>query len=229
MKVKTAYNNQKAKNYNKSRFDSIQGKFTHKLEFFLLQNMLFKVIKKNHKVLEIGCGTGRFIKEFCNCGFRVDGLDASRDMIAIAKTFCKKNKFYHGSVCNLKNIQFKYDIIYSVRLLHILQNIESSVLAIKQMMQALRKNGYLLIEFANDERPFPIFNKSPRFSFRQIAAIAKEKNFQIIAKRSLFISSFSFFYKTPRIVVPLLYFVEKTFALFFHSFGSRGYVLLKKN
>ena len=44
------------------------------------------------KILDIGCGSGKFIVECAKNGAEVYGMDISEEMIEIAKNFCKKNK-----------------------------------------------------------------------------------------------------------------------------------------
>src|SRR5512133_1250423 len=39
-----------------------------------------------HKLLDAGCGTGRHVLALARAGYAVTGLDASRDMLAVAQT-----------------------------------------------------------------------------------------------------------------------------------------------
>ena len=44
------------------------------------------------RILDVGCGSGKFIVECAKRGAEVCGIDISREMIEIAKDFCEKNK-----------------------------------------------------------------------------------------------------------------------------------------
>lgn len=43
------------------------------------------------RVLEVGCGSGKFVVECAKKGSQVTGIDISEEMIKIAKEFCQKN------------------------------------------------------------------------------------------------------------------------------------------
>ncbi|VVB95970.1 tRNA (uracil(54)-C(5))-methyltransferase [uncultured archaeon] len=43
------------------------------------------------RVLDVGCGSGKFVVECAKNGAKVVGIDISKEMIKIAKDFCKKN------------------------------------------------------------------------------------------------------------------------------------------
>ncbi len=47
--------------------------------------------KIGKNVLDIGCGSGKFVVECAKKGATVVGIDISKEMIEIAKEFCKKN------------------------------------------------------------------------------------------------------------------------------------------
>ena len=44
------------------------------------------------RILDLGCGSGKFVVECAKRGAEVWGMDISREMIEIAKDFCEKNK-----------------------------------------------------------------------------------------------------------------------------------------
>jgi 2-polyprenyl-3-methyl-5-hydroxy-6-metoxy-1,4-benzoquinol methylase len=44
------------------------------------------------KILDVGCGSGKFVVECAKRGAEVWGMDISREMIEIANHFCEKNK-----------------------------------------------------------------------------------------------------------------------------------------
>ena len=48
--------------------------------------------KKGKKILDVGCGSGKFVVECAKKGAEVYGIDISKEMIELAKDFCLKNK-----------------------------------------------------------------------------------------------------------------------------------------
>lgn len=59
-----------------------------------------KFTSKKHLALDIGCGSsGRFIKVLRECGFQVEGLDISEEMINLAKQLHPGITFYREDIC----------------------------------------------------------------------------------------------------------------------------------
>src|SRR3990172_10627753 len=70
-------------------YDSVQRK--------VLTRILEK-LPKRLKILEIGCGVGRWCRLLAKAGLDVTGVDISDEMIEVAKSFARQEK--------LKNIKF---------------------------------------------------------------------------------------------------------------------------
>src|SRR5215203_5424783 len=55
------------------------------------------------KVLDLGCGTGNPIaKHLVECGFRVVGVDQSKELIKIAKTVVPEVVLIHGDMVDIQ-------------------------------------------------------------------------------------------------------------------------------
>jgi len=79
------------RNYDKaaSEYDKIHSN----VNFWLKELKLFKKIIQGRKILDIGCGTGRDALFFTKSGFKYIGIDASREMLKIAKMRIKNGNF----------------------------------------------------------------------------------------------------------------------------------------
>jgi SAM-dependent methyltransferase len=69
-------------------------------------------------VLDIGCGTGKYLKLLKSCGFTTDGIDSSRTAVKMTKRLLKDDsKIICTNMFNFK-IPKKYDLIISVATIH---------------------------------------------------------------------------------------------------------------
>ena len=84
-----------------SYYESPKGIFDRIINAWLRRPGLIKRLKisleasnptPGKKILEVGCGSGKFVVECAKRGADVCGIDISREMIEIAKDFCEKNK-----------------------------------------------------------------------------------------------------------------------------------------
>lgn len=87
-------------------YDKFYSKKNYKKEVEFLK----KLVRKNDKIIDIGCGTGIHASLLSN--YDVDGLDLNKEMLEIAKTRIKGN-LYNQNMLNI-NINKKYNIIISM-------------------------------------------------------------------------------------------------------------------
>ena len=66
-------------------YESPAGRFALGAEQRLLGKLVATWPRRHQTLLEIGCGTGRFLNFFWDAGFAVTGIDASREMLAVAR------------------------------------------------------------------------------------------------------------------------------------------------
>lgn len=77
-----------------------------------LINDFLKLVKKNGKILDVGCGTGKDAHYMSCKGFSVVGIDVSKKMIMVAKNNAPKTKFKVMSMTNLKLNNSSFDGIF---------------------------------------------------------------------------------------------------------------------
>ena len=80
------------------------------IEYLSYIKKVKSLLKTGKKILDIGCGDGRFCYEVGqNDDINISGLDYSERAIRFAKAFSPNLDFYCQDICNL-NLPYKYDI-----------------------------------------------------------------------------------------------------------------------
>jgi malonyl-CoA O-methyltransferase len=132
-KIKTAFNEETKINIFPNTIDKSDGRVQEILSFF--------GDLSNKKVIDIGCGKGRFLRvlgaEFPNA--KLYGLDISEKMLGFcpggAKTVC-------GSILDIRYPDSYFDCVYCVETLeHALR----AEIAIKEMVRILKPGGKIII------------------------------------------------------------------------------------
>lgn len=113
-------------------------------------DIAFKEIKwKNKKVLEVGCGTGRFAHMIAKSGANVLAIDFAESSIKIA---CKNH--VHPNLCfkkmNVKNISGKFDVIVS---LGTLEHMDEPFKILKKLQTHLNPKGRIILTNPNWTNP----------------------------------------------------------------------------
>ncbi len=106
-------------------------------------NILKKEIDlKDKKILDAGCGEGRFSKYFIEKNANITSLDISEEYINVIKANIRRGKFVVGSVTDLPFPKNSFDYIFSVDVLQHVPNINK---AIKEFHRVLKINGKVII------------------------------------------------------------------------------------
>ncbi|HOW36925.1 MAG TPA: class I SAM-dependent methyltransferase, partial [Candidatus Pacearchaeota archaeon] len=77
---------------------------------WMILNFLKSQIGKKGKILDAGCGVGRFARYFIENGFNLIGMDFSKEDVRLAKQKIGKGTFVVGSVTEIpfKDNSFDY-------------------------------------------------------------------------------------------------------------------------
>lgn len=105
---------------------------------------LFDNLVPGEKLLDLGCGNGRFFEFFKSKKVNYIGLDYSKDLIELARQKFPETKFLVADAMNLPFENNFFDKVYTIAVLH---HIPSKGLRLKFLREARRvlKPGGLLV------------------------------------------------------------------------------------
>lgn len=108
-----------------------------------------KILIGNRKtILDVGCGTGIHMNLLEKYGYQVDGLDLSKEMLAIAKTRTKGSLF-EGNLIDFKTDK-AYDAIISIfAVFNHLKNYKELEKGVLNLYQKLNEKCILIIDLHN--------------------------------------------------------------------------------
>ena len=112
---------------------------------FLFENYL----DSKDKVLDLGCGNGRFIPFFKEKEADYFGIDNSVELIEIAKNKYPQEKFQVEDALNLSFPNNFFDKVYSIAILHQIPSEEFRIQFLKEAERVLRPKGLLIITVWN--------------------------------------------------------------------------------
>lgn len=98
---------------------------------------------KDKKLLDVGCGTGRWTKYVSKFATSIDAVDPSKAIIVAAKLLnkCSNVRLSQASVDNLPFADGSFDLVFSLGVLH---HIPDTQLAMKQCVSKIKPGGYFL-------------------------------------------------------------------------------------
>jgi ubiquinone/menaquinone biosynthesis C-methylase UbiE len=103
------------------------------------------------RVLDVGCGSGRWTSKFVAAGGEVIGVDKSKVMLKFAKKRAKKAKFLRMDARKLKFTSNSFDFVFeSLMLVHV----PNWKKAVKEMIRVCKPCGTILISDFNGARLF---------------------------------------------------------------------------
>ena len=228
---KKKYYSQKhiVKNYNHYRFGGKSGKFVNnkELSYFLDQINKYKI----NKILDVPCGTGRFISQL-GTKFKVTGVDTSPAMINICQSKFPQSKFTKANINKLPFENNYFDCVLSLRLFHHYP-IKKIKPMIKEIMRVLKKNGIIMFDTHNRSPKQLVkyfFPKSIQRVYlhqdKQISALSKRLELKIIGKKKAFLLTPHVCRYLPLCMVKLLDRSEKSLPSYLHT---RTFWILQKN
>lgn len=108
---------------------------------------------KGSSVLDLGCGNGALTKKLQEKGYAVKGLDASKELLDIAKKDYPSIEFVQGDAAAF-TLSKPVDVVFSNAVFHWL-NRDQQQKMLKCVYDSLKENGQFVFEFGghgNDQR-----------------------------------------------------------------------------
>lgn len=119
---------------------SRQGKFWPDILFFQ------RFVKTGEKVLDVGCGNGRFLSVLENKDIDCTGLDNCQPLLDIAQArFKDKAKFVQGDVLNLPFNDNQFGVVVCIAVLHHIPSMELRLKAMSELKRVLKPGGTLIL------------------------------------------------------------------------------------
>ena len=122
-------------------------------------------ISDGQVLLEFGCGNGATACEIARRkNVNITAVDFSEDMVKEANEYAKKNKvedkvsFFVSDIRDFKGFMYKFDCIYTERMIINLNSWEEQSYAIKKLASFLKPSGKLLL-CENSQNGFDNLNK----------------------------------------------------------------------
>lgn len=136
-----------AERYDESRFGSAGGALKHRLQSEALVSCLRDHgVESDSPILEVGCGTGRFLKALSEAGFaNVHGIDQSKSMMESGRDVSEAGLFV-GDAFRLPFEDDAFEVVFSI---HVLMHLTDK----RGFIEELRRVSDRLVIFElNNER-----------------------------------------------------------------------------
>lgn len=109
-------------------------------------NFLFKDVKKDERVLDLGCGNGRFYENLKNTNYT--GIDNSEKLIEIARRNYRGVDFRIASALDIPFKENEFDKVFSFAVLHHIPK-EYHNIFVKEIKRVLKDDGILILTVWN--------------------------------------------------------------------------------
>jgi ubiquinone/menaquinone biosynthesis C-methylase UbiE len=107
---------------------------------------IVKTSKKEY-LLDVGCGTGLFIKEIAEGGSIIIGIDISQRMIEIAKNTCKNLSKINLICADVDSMPLRKKIIDKIFSFTLLQNTPDVYQTIKELLRVAKADSTIILTF----------------------------------------------------------------------------------
>jgi len=96
------------------------------------------------QVLDVGCGTGRWVRRYEEFGFHATGVDAAASMLRIARELGTTAPLVVGEAYRLPFLNARFDLVSDIT---VVQHIPASLQpqALSEMMRVIRPGGCLIL------------------------------------------------------------------------------------
>jgi ubiquinone/menaquinone biosynthesis C-methylase UbiE len=153
--------------------------------------------KRHENVLDIGCGTGRYIDVLTFRGENYVGLDISSDMIRIAASAAKQRnlKVLAFVVASADQLPFRenvFDLVTCIDVLHHLDSTTDRERVIKEVGRISRPQAEVIVEIKNRLTPwmFTVWRRCPApvartILYRDIRIALERVGFDVTVRRGV--------------------------------------------
>jgi SAM-dependent methyltransferase len=148
----------------------------------LIDALQFRAVKRaiavaalpeSARILDVGCGTGRWVRRYQELGFHAMGVDATLGMLRVARECGTAAPLTAGEAYRLPFPDAKFDSVTDITVIqHIPRSLQPE--ALREMMRVIRTGGHLiLMELIGGEGEH-IFPREPKDWIEQAASCGAE-------------------------------------------------------
>lgn len=228
--VETAYDADASLNYDARRFRDPQGLAFQRREMEQLDRYL-RHVPSGARVLEVGCGTGRFCAYLGKKGYSVHGIDPSPHMVELASDLCRDLEnvtIARGEGGLIQSNDNTYDFALAIRVTNLTESREYAMRMIREMVRVVRPGGHILVEYLNSWRPR--LCKDVLLSQRMITRMLRDDvPARLIDRSGILIVTHRAFSKSPAFLIPVVEATDRILSRLAPRFTDRSYALLRKD
>lgn len=120
---------------------------------------------KFHKILDVGCGTGRLVKFLNQKGFKTQGCEPAKEALKIAQNINKVKLIKKASATALPYKTESFELITSISVIEHLTKKEARKF-IKEAKRVLKQHGFIFIITPNFSSPFKYLRGNNWFAYK---------------------------------------------------------------
>jgi ubiquinone/menaquinone biosynthesis C-methylase UbiE len=129
-----------------SDYNSIADKYSRvRGEDWKEMDFLFDCLNPGNRVLDLGCGNGRFFPSFLKKEVEYLGADPSLNLVNLAKEKYPQGNFRVVSVDSLPFPDSFFDKVFSIAVLHHIPSLDLRLLFLEEIRRTLKEGGYLIL------------------------------------------------------------------------------------
>jgi len=144
------YYNQKARD-----FDELALTYNNKSRYkrFFYKTRFNKVVKalafeKGEKILDLGCGSGYYVKYLVDKGAEAYGIDLSGEYIKQAKSYVSSDRA-NFKIASAINVPFRNEYFDKVLMTEVIEHVPNNKKALKEVRRVLKTGGSAVITTIN--------------------------------------------------------------------------------
>ncbi|MCD6471014.1 class I SAM-dependent methyltransferase [bacterium] len=145
---------QKILKKNKRDYKTIAENFSGTRAYLWPELLRFEeYVKEGDKVLDLGCGNGRFYELFKNKKVEYIGVDNCQKLISLARKKYPNANFIFGDALNLPFKNSEFDLVFSIAVFHHIPSQKYRRQVLKEIYRVLKPDGLLVLTVWNLWQP----------------------------------------------------------------------------